>query len=719
MTNRNHSQSAHRRTTPSQRGKAYAAAIGSVALATTIKLAFDPLLGTASPYFLYFAAVMATAWYGGFRPGLIATLLSAFFAHWIFVPPAYQMSKPDWGRNFVPLVFLVEGGLICWLTESLLRSRRESDVIGNEFRLLVDGAMKHSLVLLDPTGKVKSWNHGARKVLGYSSTEIVDKDYALFFTEDDRHESPHRLIAAAAEQGRTEAEGWRVRKDGTQFRAVMSLTSLRSVRGQVTGFVLATYDVTDRWKVERALQESERQLRLMADALPVLIAYVDSDGRYQFNNATFKRSFGIDPEECRGRHVREAPGGDSFGLSEERVRAVLGGEAQSYETIATHPAGSSRHLHVDLIPHRTTDGKLPGFYLLAADITDRKAVESALRAGEERLRSIVNTAVDAIITLDRRGTIESVNLAAEQMFGHTSSEMVGQNIGLFLPMPDLLAIDRGAAESARSTMRRLIRSGREIHAIRRDGSTFPVEVTVSEVGSLGFFTGILRDVTQRMELEREVLEASAMEQRRIGRELHDHVGQELTGLEMLVDSVLASIRNSGQANEDHIRKIASGLRQTHQDVRALAHGLLPVEIHPKGLPEALEQLTRRTSEQGEQLKCRFVAGAAVQVGDAATATHLYRIAQEAIANAIRHGQAGLIEVSLRAEGNVLVLEIVDDGTGIEETPHRSAGLGLRLMEYRASLIGGFLTVEPAERKGTRVMCRIPRKIHRMRTTARS
>lgn len=684
----------------------YLFAASCVVLATSIKLLSNPFLGSDSPFFLYFAAVMATAWYAGFRLGIATTFICALLAQLLFVPPQGTFLKQDWASYLRLVVFLLEGGLICYWTALLHQSRRSGEQISNEFRLLVDGTLKHSLILLDSTGRIKSWNHGARKVLGYTSAEIIDQHLSMFFPADASQHAPLQLIATASELGRKEVEGWCVRKDGSQFRGVMALTALRTTRGQVSGFVLATYDVTDRWRAESALQESERQLRLMADSLPVLIAYVDVDGRYLFTNATYERWLGISREDCFGKHVRDVLGEGGFELLASRIPNLLGGEPQSYETVLSHQKEGIRNVQVDCVPHRSSEGKILGFYMLIADITPLKAIETALRAGEERLRSIVSTAVDAIITLDRRGTIESVNSSAEQMFGHSSAEMVGQNIGLFLPVPDLLTLGRSGGESARSTMRRMIKSGREIHALRKDGSTFPVEITVSDVGSLGLFTGILRDVSQRMELEREVLEATAAEQRRIGQELHDHVGQELTGLELLVDSLIESVRTTRGNPEELGAKVASGLRKTHREVRALARGLLPVEIHPSGLREALEQLAARIGEQGA-LACRFRASGTVQVSDAAIATHMYRIAQEAIANSIRHGNATLIDICLRVEGGVLHLEIEDDGIGIEDSPVRGAGLGLRLMEYRASLISGVLNVEPGEAKGTKVSCRIP------------
>lgn len=692
--------------TPDKPPVQYLFAVSCVVLATSVKLLSSPFLGSDSPFFLYFASVMATAWYAGFRLGIATTVICALLAQLLFVPPQGTLLKQDWASYLRLIVFLLEGGLICYWTDLLHQARRNGEQIGNEFRLLVDGTLKHCMFLLDPTGRIKSWNHGARKVLGYTSAEIIDQHLSVFFPADALPQAPHQLIATASELGRTEVEGWSVRKDGSQFRAVMALTALRNTRGQVTGFVLAAYDVTDRWRAESALQESERQLRLMADSLPVLIAYVDLDGRYLFTNATYERWLGISREDCFGKHMRDILGERGFEEIGSRMPNLLRGESPSYETTLPHQNEGDRNVQVDCVPHRSSEGKILGFYMLIADITPLKAVETALRAGEERLRSIVSTAVDAIITLDRKGTIESVNSSAEQMFGHSSAEMVGQNIGLFLPVPDLITLARGAGESARSTMRRMIKSGREIHALRKDGSTFPVEITVSDVGSLGLFTGILRDVTQRMELEREVLEATAAEQRRIGQELHDHVGQELTGLELLVDTLVESARTSRGNPEELGAKIASGLRKTHREVRALARGLIPVEIHPSGLRQALEQLVARIGEQGA-IKCHFRTSGTVQVSDAAIATHMFRIAQEAVANSIRHGNATSIDVRLRAEGGVLNLEIEDDGVGIEDSPVRGAGLGLRLMEYRASLISGVLHVEPGETKGTKVSCRVP------------
>lgn len=693
----------------------YFVALGSVALVTAIKLSFDPSIGMSSPYILYFGAVLGSAWYGGFRPGLTATILAAFLGHFFFIEPGRSIVKPEWGRNLLAAMFVLEGTLMCFLSETLRQARRESERVGNQFRLLVDGTLNHCLILLDPWGNVKSWNHGARRVLGYAADEIVDRHYCQFFPNEDAVESAGKLLARASELGRIEIDGWRVRKDGSQFWAMTALTALRTARGRLSGFVFVSFDDTDRWRAEQVLRENERRVSLLTDSLPVLISYIDGDGRYQFNNATYHEWFGLTAEQCRGKHVHEVLGEEACRIMEKRLPNLHLGIPQHYEALMPFQRGGARYVRIDCIPHRSSDGRTIGHFALVADITERKKIESDLRASEERLRIIVDTAVDAIITLDRQGMIESVNRAAETMFGHSSGEMVGQNIGLFLPIPELLLLERSSQESARTTMRRMMRSGREIHALRSDGTTFPVEISMSEISSLGLFLGILRDVTQRLELEREVLAVAAVEQRRIGQELHDHVGQELTGLELLVETLSVLLQTSRIPSLEFVEKIATGLRKTHKDVRALARGLLPVDIHPNGLRDALDQLTKQVADQSE-LRCSFKSTGPVQVADTTTSTHLFRIAQEAVANAIHHGEASRIDVVLRVEGRLLVLEVRDDGIGIESTPFRMPGLGLQLMEYRASLIGGNLTVESTEGtvestegKGTTVRCRVPRK----------
>src|SRR5262249_20072072 len=152
-----------------------------------------------------------------------------------------------------------------------------------------------------------------------------------------------------------------------------------------------------------------------------------------------------------------------------------------------------------------------------------------------------------------------------------------------------------------------------------------------------FFTAILRDISRRKQLEREILEIAALEQQRIGQELHDGVGQELTGLSLMAGALLRR-QQEGSANEVSLTtRLVQGLSRVHDQVRALSRGLVPVQLDSEGLRAALEDLASRTSEESG-VPCSFDCPAPVPVGDAVTATHLFRIAQEAVSNALRHAK---------------------------------------------------------------------------------
>ncbi|MBC7817882.1 MAG: hypothetical protein IAG10_13405, partial [Planctomycetaceae bacterium] len=218
-----------------------------------------------------------------------------------------------------------------------------------------------------------------------------------------------------------------------------------------------------------------------------------------------------------------------------------------------------------------------------------------------------------------------------------------------------------------------------------------------------------RDITRRKELEREVLEVVALEQHRIGQELHDGVNQELFALDLITTAMSMRLAKVSSAEESHAAKISAGLTRVQRQIRALARGLVPVELDPEGLHAALADLADRTSEHSGIL-CKLERSAPVHVEESTVATHLLCIAQEAVRNAVRHGQARNIRITLREEASRVILTIRDDGTGLPASVHKPEGLGIRLMEHRASVIGGWLTLGPAKEGGTVVMCTLPTKV---------
>ena len=330
---------------------------------------------------------------------------------------------------------------------------------------------------------------------------------------------------------------------------------------------------------------------------------------------------------------------------------------------------------------------------------------AALQESEARLAAILDTAADAIITIDQRGLIKSVNPASERMFGYTAKELIGRNVKVLMPAPYSQEHDGYIANYLRTRVRKIIGIGREAMARRKDGSLIAVDLAISEVDHLNMFTGIIRDLSERKRLERELSEIATLEQQRLGANLHDDCGQELTALGLLAGGLVESLKVNSPADVKIASKIAERLKHVLQYVRDVAQGLV-VEIDPSKLSNALQQLTSRLSETSG-VQCVFKGEGAADLRSSLVATHLYHIAQEACTNALKHAKANKVQVSLGSDNAAVILQIQDDGVGI--SGNGQEGLGLKVMHNRASVIGATLTIERGKRRGTVLTCTLPKE----------
>ena len=341
------------------------------------------------------------------------------------------------------------------------------------------------------------------------------------------------------------------------------------------------------------------------------------------------------------------------------------------------------------------------------DAPRRKA--PAEPASEARLRAIINTVVDGIITIDDRGIMESVNPAAERIFGYKARELVGRNINLLMPSPFRQQHDGYLQRYLRTRQPRIIGIGREVVGQRKDGSTFPLDLAVSEwrLGPRRLFTGVVRDITERKRTEQAIAAVTEEERRRFGRELHDGLGQHLTGVALLAKALQGKLTKLGHPAAADAGDIANLTGRTLNDLKRQAHGLYPVELERHGLTAALEELAaNQRSLFG--LACTLTVRGRIPDFDTPIALHLYRIAQEAVNNAIKHGQAKGISVRLERVETMMSLQIEDDGAGLP--PRRSGGgMGLTIMRHRASAIGGSIEFGRGADGGTlvRVLWKVP------------
>lgn len=364
---------------------------------------------------------------------------------------------------------------------------------------------------------------------------------------------------------------------------------------------------------------------------------------------------------------------------------------------------------------------LPEVVRRALDLLEK---ERRLHAAEEALRrefaftsAVLDTCGALIVVLDRDGRIIRFNRAAEKVSGRRFEEVHSRSyFDLFLWPED--------RESVREVFRRLLEGEPFVehsHALRTASNerrliTWSSTRLVTESPSVGHIitTGI--DVTESRRLEKEVLQVSERERRQIGQDLHDGLGQMLTGIEFM-SAVLAQRLAQARSRElrDAARQAAEvngHVREAIAQTRSLARGLSPILLESEGLVAALKQLAAH-SEQVFGIKCPFEADPDVGVPDHGIAIHLYRIAQEAISNAIRHGKARRIEVHLKSSAHRITLLVKDHGVGLPQKsspasspPSAPRGLGLRIMQYRAGIIGGSLAIQRDPDGGTSVVCSV-------------
>lgn len=332
---------------------------------------------------------------------------------------------------------------------------------------------------------------------------------------------------------------------------------------------------------------------------------------------------------------------------------------------------------------------------------------------EAKSKAILDTTIDGIITIDEDGYIESFNRAAEKLFGYNSETVIGQKVNILMPEPYRSEHDSYIENYKCTGERKIIGIGREVTGIRSDGNTFPMYLSVSEMYFNGrqMFTGIVSDISQQRELEQELLQSGEHERRRIGQDLHDGLGQMLSGIGMMTRQLAKSLEKEEHQLAEKAREISEFVKESDEYARQLSRGLMPVDIDSRGLATAFNRLVENARKMF-QVECVFHEKNTPVFEDSGTVEHVYRIGQEGVSNAVKHGKASRVDLILDANEEFVKLEVHDDGKGFPKSWRKHAGMGMKIMQFRTRLIGGSLEVFDGQNGGTVLRCTIPAKASR-------
>ncbi|MBT8433884.1 MAG: PAS domain S-box protein [Gammaproteobacteria bacterium] len=334
-----------------------------------------------------------------------------------------------------------------------------------------------------------------------------------------------------------------------------------------------------------------------------------------------------------------------------------------------------------------------------------RPLEETIDQQAETFQILAQTSPEAIILAGTDGVIQFVNPATERLFGYRKKELVGAKLNLLMPREHSVAHDDYIQKYLQTGMPTIIGLGRQLTAVRKDGSRFPIYLSIGDIKTshTRLFAGVIMDISEQQQLQKEILEIPVQEQRRIGQELHDGLGQQLTGLGLLATSLL---NKASKPEHELASKLAKGLQDSISQVRALSRGLMPVDIDTAGFINSLETLIEEIRLQ-TNLDIQLTILEQVRIADNTTAMHLYRIVQEALNNAIKHAEAKQISVGVGVEGARGCFLISDNGKGLQNPRRESSGLGLRIMKHRCGLIDAELVIESAPGDGTRIKCYFP------------
>ena len=600
-----------------------------------------------------------------------------------------------------------------------------ADPADQQFRLLVSSVTDYAIYLLDGAGRVASWNAGAERIKGYRADEIVGRSFSQFYTPEDRAKGlPDQALAKARREGRFEGEGWRLRKDGSRFWALVVIDTVRNDAGEIIGFAKITRDISERRAMEQRLRESEERMRAFTAHSPSLMCMKDRDGRYRFANDRFLERYSLRPDQVLGRTDAELfPRRQALAAAAHDAEVLARGEPLQYEERASLADGQRVSL-VSKFPVFDAGGAVTAIGVVASDITDRRVTEQALR--EQRTLLAEAQKIAGLGSWEWDPDTGRVSWSDElyRIFG-VARQDVQPSFENYLERLHPEDRQQSGSMVARalidnrpfSMLERVVRPGGELRYVRSQGDVVrnergkPIKVLVAclDITEQRHSEGALRQAAQDLHgLTRRLVQAEEAERRRLARELHDRVGQSLSALNINLDIISRDSQALPPALRQRLEDSLGLVDGTLQSIESVMADLRPPLLDEYGLGAALgwhsEEFARRT---GVRVAVTDRTPDATKGARPEAAVALFRIAQEALNNVLKHAQAKNVRIDVSATDEELILDVHDDGRGFDPRAARRGRWGMTTMRERAEAAGGQLHVDATPGQGTRIHARVP------------
>ena len=326
--------------------------------------------------------------------------------------------------------------------------------------------------------------------------------------------------------------------------------------------------------------------------------------------------------------------------------------------------------------------------------------EEALRQSDAFYRTFLENTGTATIIIEEDTTISMLNVEFEMVTGYTRDEIVGRPWTRYVAEEDIARLLKYHVERRKDP--EAAPRNYEFRIITKNGELRDIFMTIAVIPGTKLSVASMLDITERKQLEKEILDISERERQKIGQELHDDLGQHLVGIEVMTKVLRKNLEKRSLQDAQYAGEIYSLVKEAIVKTRRLARGLCPVHLVANGLEHALSELAS-SAESMFGISCTLTCPTRMPVTDNTRATNLYYIAKESIRNAVEHGRADRIEVELLEEQGFVRLNVRDNGRGMDPCA-QPKGMGLRIMNYRARMIGANLRVHPGEQGGTVVSC---------------